>query len=69
MRTYTNAFIANNAVLLPVYGIPQDEAAAAIFRDLLPGRTVYPVDATVIIESGGAWHCVTMEYPRPGNPQ
>lgn len=69
VRTYTNAFVANDSVLLPVYGIPEDEQAAAIFQDLLPGRTVYPIDATGIIASGGAWHCVTMEYPRPGNPR
>jgi hypothetical protein len=63
VRTYTNAFIANNVVLLPVYGLPEDEEAAAIFQDLLPGRTIHPIDATGIIAAGGAWHCVTMGTP------
>jgi len=67
VRTYTNSLIVNNVVLLPVYGIPSDEEAAAIYEQVLPGKTVYPIDASIIIEAGGAWHCVTMEFPSPSN--
>jgi agmatine deiminase len=68
VRTYTNSIIVNNAVLLPVYNIPSDEEAVALYEQVLPGKTIYPIDASTIIESGGAWHCVTMEFPNPGNP-
>jgi len=68
VRTYTNSLIANNVVLLPVYNIPSDEEAVAIYQEILPDKTIYPIDASRIIESGGAWHCVTMEFPSPGNP-
>jgi agmatine deiminase len=68
VRTYTNAFITNNVILFPMFGIADDSDAAALYESLLPGRTIYPVDASVIIESGGAWHCVTMEFPNPNNP-
>jgi agmatine deiminase len=68
VRTYTNALIANNIVLLPVYGIPSDQEAIDIYRAVMPGRVIYPVNAEEIIEYGGAWHCVTMEFPSPANP-
>ncbi len=67
VRTYTNAMMANDTVILPVYDIPYDATAVSIFETLLPGRTIIPVNAEVIIESAGAWHCVTMEYPDPTN--
>jgi agmatine deiminase len=68
VRTYTNSLIVNNIVLLPVYNIPLDDDAVAVYQQVLPGKTIYPINAEVIIESGGAWHCVTMEYPSPSNP-
>lgn len=68
VRTYTNSLIVNNIVLLPVYNIPIDDDAVAVYQQVLPGKTIYPINANVIIESGGAWHCVTMEYPSPSNP-
>jgi agmatine deiminase len=67
VRTYTNAVIVNNVVLLPIFNIPSDEEAAAIYGQVLPGKTIFPIDASTIIESGGAWHCVTMEFPSPSN--
>jgi len=67
VRTYTNAIIINNVLLLPIYNIPSDEEAAAIYEQVLPEKTIYPIDASTIIESGGAWHCVTMEFPSPSN--
>jgi agmatine deiminase len=68
VRTYTNSLMVNDTVLLPVYDIPLDNDAVAVYQEVLPGKTIYPIDASVIIESGGAWHCVTMEYPSPSNP-
>lgn len=68
VRTYTNSLIVNNVLLMPSYDIPYDATAQAIYEQLLPGITVFPIDASDIIWSGGAWHCVTMEYPDPTNP-
>jgi agmatine/peptidylarginine deiminase len=67
IRTYTNSLIVNNVVLLPVYNIPEDDEAIAIYESVLPGKEIYPLDARNIIPSGGAWHCVTMELPSPTN--
>lgn len=63
VRTYTNAQMVNNIVVVPVYDLPSDEEALDIYRNALPGKEVIGVNANGIIESGGAWHCVTMEKP------
>ncbi len=68
VRTYTNSLIVNNVVIVPVYGIDSDETALALYAANFPGKTIYPVNAERIIESGGSWHCVTMEFPNPQNP-
>jgi agmatine/peptidylarginine deiminase len=65
VRTFTNGLIVNDRVIVPVYGIPEDAEALEIFARELPGRQVIGLNANDIIESAGAWHCVTMEYPRP----
>lgn len=55
-------------VIVPVYNLPEDDQAIAIYQAQLPGKTITPIDATDIIRSGGAWHCVAMEVPSPNNP-
>lgn len=68
VRTYTNSLIVNDQVLLPTYNLPYDATAVAIHEAILPGKTIHSIDASNIIESGGAWHCVTMEFADPTNP-
>lgn len=68
VRTYTNSLIVNDDIILPTYNIAYDATAVAVYETLLPGKTIHSIDARVIIESAGAWHCVTMEYPDPRNP-
>lgn len=68
VRTYTNSLIVNNAVIVPVYGIPEDEQALAVYRELFPSKTIVPLNAEAIIPSGGAWHCVTMEMATTPGP-
>lgn len=65
IRTYTNSLIVNDRIIVPVYGIPDDEQALAVYAALFPGKTLVPLDARQIITSSGAWHCVTMEFPSP----
>uniref|UniRef100_A0A7C4RSV3 Agmatine deiminase family protein n=1 Tax=Desulfatirhabdium butyrativorans TaxID=340467 RepID=A0A7C4RSV3_9BACT len=65
VRTYTNSLIINDYVIVPVYGIAEDEQALAVYREVLPEKTLVPLDARDIIPSGGAWHCVTMEIAVP----
>jgi agmatine deiminase len=60
--TYANFLIINGAVLVPTYGVPQDEAALAALRPVFPDREIIGVDCRVLIEQHGSLHCVTMQY-------
>jgi agmatine/peptidylarginine deiminase len=61
--TYANFLIVNGAVLLPVYGVPQDAEARAVLARAFPGRTIVAVDCRAIIEQNGSLHCLTMQFP------
>ena len=60
---YANFLIVNGAVLVPVYGAPQDEPALAALRPCFPGRDVVGVDCRWLIRQYGSLHCVTMQIP------
>jgi agmatine deiminase len=61
--TYANFYIANGAVIVPMYGDVNDAHALAILRPLFPGRDVRGVMARHLITGGGAFHCVTQQQP------
>ncbi len=61
--TYANFLILNNAVLVPAYGVPQDEQARMLLADLFPTRDAISLDARVLIGQGGALHCAAMQIP------
>jgi len=60
---YPNFLIVNGAVLVPVYGVPQDEAALAALRPCFPDREIVAVDCRWLIRQYGSLHCVTMQIP------
>lgn len=61
--SYANFYIGNAAVLVPVFGCPNDARALATLRELLPGRAVVGIDATDLVWGLGAFHCVTQQQP------
>lgn len=56
--TYTNSLIANNTVLVPIYGFDTDAAALALYEELMPGYNVYGFNCNAIIPANGAIHCI-----------
>ena len=58
---YANALFLNEVVLIPKYGIPEDTTAERIWQESLPGYTIVPLDCKIIIQAGGAIHCITKE--------
>ncbi len=61
--TYANFTIINGAVLVPVYGAPEDKIAVEILKKCFPKREIIPVNCRVLIEQHGSLHCITMQYP------
>jgi agmatine deiminase len=61
--SYGNFYIANEVVLLPVFGQPADEDARRILAGCFPGRRVVPIRATELVAGLGAFHCLTQQVP------
>ncbi|MCA9882574.1 MAG: agmatine deiminase family protein [Anaerolineae bacterium] len=62
-RAYTNALTVNGRVLVPVFGIPEDDIALRTYETHLPDYDIIPIDSAVGINGGGAVHCMTKEVP------
>ncbi|NII09399.1 agmatine deiminase family protein [Oleiagrimonas sp. C23AA] len=62
--SYANYLIVNGAVLMPAYGDPADDQAAAVIAQAHPGREVVPVPCRPLIWQNGSLHCVTMQLPQ-----
>jgi agmatine deiminase len=61
--SYANFYVANDAVLVPVFGCAADAAACTTLQDCFPGRRVEPIDCRVLIAGLGALHCLTQQVP------
>jgi agmatine/peptidylarginine deiminase len=60
--TYANFLFVNGAVLVPVYGVKQDEKALEIFKDTFPHRDIIGINCYPLIKQHGSLHCVTMNF-------
>jgi agmatine deiminase len=63
--SYCNFYIANEAVIVPIYEISEDQAALCEIANAFPGREVIGLPATDLLCGGGAFHCVTQAQPAP----
>ena len=63
--SYANFYIANNVVLLPVFGHANDRRAVDILQPLFPGRRVVPINCEPLVWGMGAIHCVSQQQPAP----
>ncbi len=61
--SYANFYIANNVVLLPVYGHANDQRAVDILQPLFPNRRVVSINCEPRVGGMGAIHCVTQQQP------
>ena len=62
---HINFLRLGNKLLLPYYGIPEDEIAREVLQNALPGIEVIPVDIPGIkklASKGGVLNCITWCY-------
>jgi agmatine deiminase len=62
--SYANFYIANNVVLLPVFGHANDSRALDTLQTVFPDRRVVPIDCEPLVWGMGTIHCLTQQQPR-----
>jgi agmatine deiminase len=61
--SYTNFYIGNSVVIVPVFKDPHDAEALKILRNLFPNREVIGINARAMVEGFGTFHCGTQQQP------
>ncbi|MDH3728239.1 MAG: agmatine deiminase family protein, partial [Myxococcales bacterium] len=61
--TYCNFYIANEAVVMPLFGIPEDSEAHDEIAAAFPSRAIVGLPARDLLWGGGAFHCATQPQP------
>ncbi len=65
--SYANFYIANRAVLAPVFNDPNDRIALNTLAELFPAREIVPIYCGDLIWGFGALHCMTQQQPAVGS--
>ncbi|MDR0372590.1 MAG: agmatine deiminase family protein [Nitrososphaerota archaeon] len=63
--SYTNFYIGNTKVLVPIFNHPNDEKALAILQELFPTRKVVGIFCGDLVYGFGTIHCISQQQPCP----
>ncbi len=62
--SYCNFYIANNAVLVPQFGVETDKKALEIIAHHFPSRKVIGIDCLDLVFGYGTIHCISQQQPK-----
>lgn len=60
---YLDWHVANNVILVPIYGDENDDRALKIIGEQFSDRQVIGIECRAVLEGGGVIHCITKEQP------
>ena len=63
--SYCNFYFCNQRLLVPQFGVPEDEHALGLLRDLCPDREVIGLPSRYLLVGLGSFHCLTQQQPAP----
>ena len=63
--SYANFYIANNVVLVPIFGHENDSRALETLQHLFGSRRVVGINCEPLVWGMGTIHCVTQQEPYP----
>jgi len=61
--SYINFYLANSAVVVPLFDDPRDETALDVLSRAFPSRAVVGVPAWALARADGGIHCITQQQP------
>jgi len=61
--SYTNFYIGNSVVLVPIFQHKNDEVALSIMQDLFPNRKVIGINCVDLVIGFGTIHCISQQQP------
>jgi agmatine deiminase len=64
--SYVNFYLANGAVILPMFGDPMDDAAHDTISAAFADRHAIQIDVSDLVYGGGGIHCITQQQPATG---
>lgn len=62
--SYMNFYVGNAAVVVPIYGAANDDAAVELIGAHFPGRKAVGMCADHVLTGVGSVHCISQQVPR-----
>lgn len=62
-KGYANFYVLNGCVVVPTFGVAEDDLAAETLASVFPDREIVKIDSNKLIYGQGGIHCLTQQVP------